>query len=244
MGLLKRHMSTVIVAMITAAVTAGVPAIAHGVRHALFAHNADKVDGKHAVASSASTAARKGKLVATSPATGFLPNNIITLAPDAAKLDGRAAADFDDADTLQGKELTAWDAKRIVDQHGSPNLPIPFTSNGGTLILFTSGSGFRPDSAMGVGRIGVNIFIDPEGAGGPPPELVARIQVFADAKSSHRAFVPEYAVFEGLAAGNHAILAQTVNDAQCGTGSETSTHYCTATNDDDVFHVAMMEIPD
>ncbi|MGH3011514.1 MAG: hypothetical protein ACRDMY_06710 [Gaiellaceae bacterium] len=49
------------------------PAVAHGVRHALFAHSADKVDGKHAVASSASVANRRGKLVATSGTTGRLP---------------------------------------------------------------------------------------------------------------------------------------------------------------------------
>lgn len=93
MGLLRRHMSTVLVAMVTAAVTAGAPAIAHGV-HAAFAHNADKVDGKHAVGSSASTAARKGKLVATSPTTGRLPNNIISKALNAAKLDGRTPAEI------------------------------------------------------------------------------------------------------------------------------------------------------
>lgn len=37
-----------------------------------------------AVGSGASTAQRKGKLVATNPRTGKLPNNILSQAPDAA----------------------------------------------------------------------------------------------------------------------------------------------------------------
>ena len=44
---LRQHTETIVVAMITAAVTAAAPAVAHGV-HAAFAHNADKVDGYHA----------------------------------------------------------------------------------------------------------------------------------------------------------------------------------------------------
>lgn len=35
-------------ALVVAVLGASSPAIAHGVRHALFAHNADKVDGRHA----------------------------------------------------------------------------------------------------------------------------------------------------------------------------------------------------
>lgn len=41
----RENMKIVLVAMVTAMVTAGAPAIADGVRHALFAHNADKIDG-------------------------------------------------------------------------------------------------------------------------------------------------------------------------------------------------------
>lgn len=42
-----------------------------------YAKNSDKVDGKHAVASSASIFKPAGKLVATSGASGRLPSNII-----------------------------------------------------------------------------------------------------------------------------------------------------------------------
>jgi hypothetical protein len=80
------------VAMVTAAVTAAAPSIAATI--ADYAKNADKVDGKHAVGSSASTTARKGKLVATNPETGLLPNSIIAKAQDADKLDGRDSGEF------------------------------------------------------------------------------------------------------------------------------------------------------
>jgi hypothetical protein len=42
---LRENLKVVLVAMVTAMLTASAPAIAHGVRHAMFAHNADKVDG-------------------------------------------------------------------------------------------------------------------------------------------------------------------------------------------------------
>jgi hypothetical protein len=91
---LRDNVKIVVIAMVTAMVTAGAPAVAHGVQHALFAHNADKVDGKHAVGSGASVNSRKGKLVATSPTTGRLPNNIIAKAADANKLDGADSTAF------------------------------------------------------------------------------------------------------------------------------------------------------
>jgi hypothetical protein len=70
---LKRDLRTVVVAVIAAAVTAGGPALAHGVQHALFAHDADKVDGRHAVGAGASLSAAAGKLVATGANGRFAP---------------------------------------------------------------------------------------------------------------------------------------------------------------------------
>jgi len=54
-----------VTALVVALLGSTTPAIAHGVQHALFAHNSDKVDGKHAVASTASLDQAGGKLVAT-----------------------------------------------------------------------------------------------------------------------------------------------------------------------------------
>ena len=64
------------------------PAIGSSVAAIVYADNADKVDGKHAVGSAATINQRKGKLVATSGQTGLLPNNIIKRAPDSARLNG------------------------------------------------------------------------------------------------------------------------------------------------------------
>lgn len=61
---------------------------AAGQARAIYANNSDKVDGKHAVGSGASTTQRKGKLVATNPQTSRLPDNIIKKAPDASRLGG------------------------------------------------------------------------------------------------------------------------------------------------------------
>lgn len=76
---LKRDLRTVVVAVAAASVTAAVPALAHGVQHALFAHNADKVDGRHAVASTATLNTAAGKLVTTGPngrfASKFIPKS-------------------------------------------------------------------------------------------------------------------------------------------------------------------------
>jgi hypothetical protein len=75
---LKKDLRTIVVAVVAATVTAGAPALAHGVQHALFAHNADKVDGKHAVGSGASTTQAAGKVVAAGAngrfAPKFMPN--------------------------------------------------------------------------------------------------------------------------------------------------------------------------
>ena len=100
----RKHALTIAVAAVTAAVTAGAPAIADGVAHAMFAHNADKVDDKHAVGAGATIDERKGKLVATN-ATGRLPNDIIATAPNADRLDGASSNAFarrNDVATLAG----------------------------------------------------------------------------------------------------------------------------------------------
>jgi hypothetical protein len=88
-----------VVAAVTAMVTAGAPAIAEVI--ADFAKNADKVDGKHAVGFNATLNERKGKLVATGQ-TGRLPNSIIAKAPNANLLDGLDSTTFVlDGETVQ-----------------------------------------------------------------------------------------------------------------------------------------------
>ena len=45
--ILKDNVKVVLAVLLTAVVAGAAPAIAHGVEHALFAHNADKLDGKN-----------------------------------------------------------------------------------------------------------------------------------------------------------------------------------------------------
>lgn len=112
MMLSRENVKLALVAAFCLTVPLAAPAVADGVEHALFAHNSDKVDGKHAVSAGATTDVRKGKLVATSSTTGRLPNDIIAKAPDAGLLDGLDSTAFlptagkaADADKLDGKDL-------------------------------------------------------------------------------------------------------------------------------------------
>lgn len=82
---LRQHVTV----MIAAALGVMIGSVGPGVAQAAYdAVNADKVDGKHAVGAGATVNQRKGKLVATYPTTGFLPNNIIKRAQDSARVNG------------------------------------------------------------------------------------------------------------------------------------------------------------
>lgn len=138
------------------------PSFAAGV----LAANSDKVDGFHAVKSATKIKKRKGKLVATSPRTGRLPNNIIKKAKNADKLDGldstaflttAASADFwkktdaIDAATLEGKHaVDFWqktdplDADTLDGKHAAD-----FLSTTDTIDADTIG-GLTPDNFLQV----------------------------------------------------------------------------------------------
>lgn len=99
---LQRHLSTVVVALVTAAVTASAPAVAR------TAGDADSVDGFSAVSCKAQMANRERVLVATCP-NGYLPADIVKKIDDADHLDGidsegfyRAGATVTDSNHLGG----------------------------------------------------------------------------------------------------------------------------------------------
>jgi hypothetical protein len=77
-----------VAALVTSLALSAGPALARAVV------DADKVDGLSAVKSTTSTQQRSGKLVATDPKTGKLPNNILAKAPDAAHLSGLPASAY------------------------------------------------------------------------------------------------------------------------------------------------------
>jgi len=87
----KAFLPYVAVAVLASGMTSGGPALA---KAAFDARNAHKVDGLHAVGADASVNERAGRLVATAPRSGRLPNNIIAKAPDADRLDGKNASAF------------------------------------------------------------------------------------------------------------------------------------------------------
>lgn len=82
---LRRHLPVLVTAVVVAVLMQAGPPVAAAVHDAV---NADKVDGRHAVAASTTPAGRAGKLVATN-SSGRLPNDIIATAPNAAKLGGQ-----------------------------------------------------------------------------------------------------------------------------------------------------------
>lgn len=77
-------------------VAAAAPAAARTVADfARFARNSHRVDGLHAVPADASVEKRAGRLVATDEG-GHLPEDIITRAPDAARLGTRVPAEYEE----------------------------------------------------------------------------------------------------------------------------------------------------
>jgi hypothetical protein len=83
---ISRQIPVALTATAVCAVFAAGPTVAQA---AVDAVNADTVDGKHAVGAGASVSARKGKLVATSGASGRLPSNIIDTSGVRTTGDGR-----------------------------------------------------------------------------------------------------------------------------------------------------------
>ncbi len=140
------------------------------------------------------------------------------------------------ADLLDGKDISAWDAQHVLNQRSQTGgLPIDdtFTSNGGTLIIFASGSAFRNTNT--VGEIAMRIVVD-----GTQRGVASK---FTNEKLSHKTLVTNALVVEGVPAGSHTIRLEAVVEGACGTASETANVHCTLTNSDDYFDVTVMEIP-
>lgn len=148
-ALLRRHASTMLVAFVTAAVTAGGPAIAASI--ADYAKDADKVDGKHAVGAGTSVTNRAGKLVATNATTGRLPNNIIASALDLRCTGCVGATELDDSAATQaeldGVASTAADAWSTA--HGAKNdlTALKQRLSGGTRLLSSFSSTTSTEAA-------------------------------------------------------------------------------------------------
>jgi hypothetical protein len=134
---------TVVIALIAGLIGANAPAIAHGIDHALFAHNAEKIDGIDAVTAGAKDKAVK--LVATRK-TGLLPRGVIPKA-DAGTLDGKNSTYFSPADHTH----PAGDI--VSGTLGLDRLPGEVTQDSEVLGIVTdadgSGSGLDADTLDG-----------------------------------------------------------------------------------------------
>lgn len=127
--LLARHTTTIVIATVTAALTAGGPALAR--TFADFARNAGKVDGRHAVGAHATPDERARKLVATNR-KGFLPNDVIRKARDSKALGGVNAARYAtecDPGTLGG----------FATVSAAADFPSDWTDIGGHVFIHTIG---------------------------------------------------------------------------------------------------------
>jgi len=96
---LRRDLRTALVAGVVAVLVTSTPSIAAKVK------NADKVDGKHAVAAKASVKKRAGKLVATDR-SGHLPDDIVRKPADADRLDGLDSTAFRSRTAAPGELMT------------------------------------------------------------------------------------------------------------------------------------------
>src|SRR5438309_5940631 len=103
---LQRHLTTVLVAFVTAAVTAGAPAIAASMT------NADTVDGFHAVSCKSQLNNRGRKLVATCP-SGYLPAGIVKEVPLADTLNGLAASQL-----TRAASVSSFSSTTLVGKNG------------------------------------------------------------------------------------------------------------------------------
>lgn len=99
--------------VLTAALMTAAPAIGHGVDHALFAHDSEKVDGKSAVGATAGANARARKLVTTNGKGQF------------------------------GKGLIPGGIQDTLVRTGPLPIEAEFKSNGGDYLMMVSGSGYR-----------------------------------------------------------------------------------------------------
>jgi len=104
--------------------------------------------------------------------------------------------------------------------------PLPlstvFTSRGGTLLVFASGTGFRNNPASTAGVMGMQVRID--------SVVMADVKGFTNELNSHKAFPPSFTVATYIAAGPHTL------DLVPMDGN-------TRTDFNDFFNVMVLELP-
>jgi hypothetical protein len=139
------------------------------------------------------------------------------------------------ADKLDGKHITNWNVTDVIDTNGPLPAEGTFTSSGGKLLIMASGSGYRAASNAHPGLIGMLVKVDGSQADAA--------RTYTNERDSHKAFVTDYAVVSGVSAGLHTIRLEAVSTSRdCG-GSAPDYTFCTTTDENDWFNVAVTEIP-
>ena len=170
--------------------------------YSIFAANAGNAGSAGAV-----SAANLGGVVGLV----HLPNGVVTNQYSGVNLNGTFSGSFAGAN---------FHVDLAVQVAGPLNTSVSFTANGGTLLVFVSGSG----AAGGIaGTVGANILLD-DGI------TVGSIQVVANQTLSHVAFVPQQFVLTGVAAGSHTLQLSALN---------ANTH----TDVNDYYDVSVLELP-
>jgi hypothetical protein len=112
-----------------------------------------------------------------------------------------------------------------------------YTSDGGTLVIMASGSGYRRgDSDEASGPNGMDVKVDGFVAG--------KAHGFAEARGISEVFVDTNAVVTGLHAGTYTIRLEDDYDEDCDTAEATTRTTCTGTNNHDNFAVTVVELSD
>jgi hypothetical protein len=122
--------------------------------------------------------------------------------------------------TVTGKLDSRMKGTQVINSVGPlPFMGATFTSSGGTLLLYYSGSGYSNTAGK---MIGMSIAVD--------GNLIDSTGIYANASLMHLAFVPKQWVLTGIGAGMHSLSLYKMNND-------------TLTDSNDIFFVTIMELP-
>jgi hypothetical protein len=148
---------------------------------------------------------------------------------NADRLDGKNFRAFADVNELGG---------RVVIRRSGP-LPVEgtYTSEGGTLVIMASGSGYRGGGIDVLsGPIGMYVKVD--------GSIRGIADGYAESPGVSEVFVGTSPVIEGLPHGTHTIRLEPVYNDDCNTVDEDTSTTCTSTNSHDRFAVTVVELSD
>jgi hypothetical protein len=145
------------------------------------------------------------------------------------------ASQAGDANRLDGKDFSAFNVRELLDEPGPLPLERTFTSEGGALMIFASGSGYRgAGGSILPGRIAMRVFLD--------GTWIGTASVYTNERDSHKAFVDDVTVV-AAAAGEHTLSLQPWVAPECNTAGEQEGDNCTGTDANDNFNATVLEIP-